>query len=230
MCIIIYASAARETCQIQSLNYWNSFYYFFSTTIRSKEGAIEGLFSVKWRETKLYVDLPWTRFYSHDETGFVTTVRINPQLDTKSVVKYMVLITDGICVYLSYNYAYLGAKKMKINWYCNLAHLWGACGTASVCSWTASPWSRSCTISKNSLRISVLGWKKTHKWTFWLQHPLLSTSSICCRLKVRSISNLAFSLSGYISFCFFPPTNKIVDTEITLVGGKKGHLGRNSVM
>ena len=47
MCIIIYASAARETCQIQSLNYWNSFYYFFSTTIRSEEGAIEGLFSVK---------------------------------------------------------------------------------------------------------------------------------------------------------------------------------------
>jgi len=51
MCIIIYASAARETCQIQSLNYWNSFYYFFSTTIRSKEGAIEGLFSVKIQES-----------------------------------------------------------------------------------------------------------------------------------------------------------------------------------
>ena len=123
-----------------------------------------------------------------------------------------------------------GAKKLKINWYCNLAPLWGACGTASVCSWKGSPWSRSCTISKNSLRISVLGWKKTHKWTFWLQHPFPSTSSICCWLKVRSISNLAFSSSGYISYCFSPPTNKIVDIEITLVGGEKGHLGRNSVM
>ena len=73
MCIIIYASAARETCQIQSLNYWNSFYYFFSTTIRSEEGAIEGLFSVKIQE--LIGDLDnTTECDRHDFVLYLNTI------------------------------------------------------------------------------------------------------------------------------------------------------------
>ena len=52
--------------------------------------------------------------------------------------------------------------------------LWGVCGTASGCSWTASPWSRSCKISKNSPRISVLGWKKDTKLIIFVTTVILN--------------------------------------------------------